>query len=214
MLATVGLTAACNIGPTGLEDGIYPCETNDDCTAEGFRCGGDGYCTDKFDESAPPCDNTANGIDQDGDGFGTGSDRSDCVTRCEEEGDDNCQQRSEPDCDDTDAQVFPFAAEVCDGKLNNCNLGAEDEAEAFSCDGSTDNCPTLADEPEGMTSAADFLVPECESGQCVYKSLRENDCTQDGSVIKMTCENSNNYSWVRDSTLGYDDLPAACRNIE
>jgi hypothetical protein len=75
-----------------------PCDDRDPCT------------TDTCDPNARTCGHTATGpIDQDHDGH--------YATSCGTGGDD---------CDDTNADVYPGHAELCDGLDNNCN-GVVDE---------------------------------------------------------------------------------------
>jgi hypothetical protein len=214
LIAAVGLSAACNIGPTGLEEGTYPCESDDDClTDDGFRCGDDGFCTTEIVTTGPPCDSSEpRGIDKDGDGYGTGGDRSQCVAKCEAEGGTNCDRFSAEDCDDNDADIHPNAPSKCDGKRNNCLLDAEDEAGVFACPGgdATTECPeALANEPDG---ADQFAKPECMSGRCVYAPFNEVPCTPDGASepVKLTCENGTEYTWATDSSKTFADLPDGC----
>lgn len=192
--------AGCNVAfDPNEEPRRFTCQTDDDCnTNRGFVCDTEiNRCVDPVPPDGEAC------TDEDGDGFGTGANRS------------GCRQPLE-DCDDNDASVFPGAPESCDGKLNDCSLDVTDEAAAFACPGgSADECPELADEPTGLTTPpASYVSPRCESGRCVYLPLNQNPCTVDGSVVKLTCENATEYTWGRDPSKSYADLPPECRNGE
>ncbi|MGM0558679.1 MAG: putative metal-binding motif-containing protein [Myxococcota bacterium] len=200
ILAAGGLWAGCTVGFSAEEDGIFTCESNDDCL-EDYECGDTGYCKPTGQpDPAPDCDNSEGGIDQDGDGYGTGDDRSKC-------------QFDERDCNDDDPDIYPGAPELCDGKVNDCNDGAADEVEVFSCS-SEDDCPDLADVPEGVISEANYRSKSCEGGTCVYLPLNTAKCSVDDSVVKLTCASgTTGYSWVRDASKSYTDLPAECRGL-
>jgi hypothetical protein len=109
-------------------------------------------------ECQPPC------TDDDADG----------VTSCDE---------PEPDCDDTDAAVFPGAAEVCDGADNDCNgvsdEGFDEDGDGVGACGATGDCddtnPAIA---AGFVEVCDGLDNDCSGtaddgslcgrlGQCV-----------------------------------------------
>ena len=106
------------------------CTTNDSCDPGGF-CGGaprdcsDGFTctTDSCDPNTGQCFNDASTCqDVDGDGFAPPT-----------------------DCDDTNLFVHPGAAEVCDGRDNDCDPttpdGTGDPALGVACDGlDSDSC--------------------------------------------------------------------------
>jgi hypothetical protein len=205
VFAAGGLWAGCTVGFSPEQENVFPCESNADCLDD-YECGETtGYCKlIVTDEEAPPCDASENGIDQDGDGYGAGPER------------ENCEFEAE-DCNDNDIDVFPGAPELCDGQVNDCSMLEDNmdatEASVFSCTGDDDStCPDLADVPEGVISISNYRSKSCESGQCVYKSLRSTQCSVDGTPIDLTCvDGTTGYSWVSDSTKTYEDLPEACR---
>lgn len=210
LLVLVAAQAGCVLDGGADQAGIYPCTTDDECPLDGFRCGISGFCTNEVvGDDNPVCDSSETGIDQDGDGFGTGVNREDCRERCRAESGSNCELRLQPDCDDADPDVKPGADEACDGKVNNCEFvdgGAATEADVFACV-TNEDCPdSLAGE-----AGATFPIGRCEGGQCVWSPLNQADCTVDGTLIQLTCTTGVQYTWVSDSGRTFEEVPEACR---
>jgi len=94
--------------------------------------------------------------DQDGDGYGIGSD---CLTA--------------EDCNDNDSSIFPEAPEICgDGLDQNCNLTPDDGCEGVDCqdlDG------------DGWPSGSDCVLPDCDDGDPSRFPYAEDSCGIDGT---------------------------------
>ena len=151
---------------TGTTDGLT------DADGDGFS--GDEDCSDSDASINPGATEVCNGIDDncdgvvdegvmqtfyadaDGDGFG---DPDTAIEACSAPAD---HTNSATDCDDTDADVFPGATEVCDGLDNNCD-GTEDEGVggewAYDLDGDgfgdPDNTVTGCEAPDNTVDLAD-----------------------------------------------------------
>lgn len=72
--------------------------------------------------------------------------------------------RNATDCDDADAQRFPGASEICDGKDNDCDdaIVGEDDADAdgwFDCEDCAPNDPTIF---PGATERCDGFDRNCD----------------------------------------------------
>ncbi len=193
--AAAGLWAGCTVGfDTAAGDVSFPCESDDDCI-DGFECNeDDGFCENEAEpdeeEPPPPCDDSEDGIDQDGDGYGAGTDRRDC---------DN----TERDCDDTDPTVYPGAPEQCDNKLNDCDDWPEDAdngdgQDDFSCEADGD-CDPPAELGE--------LFGRCDtsSNTCYFPPPRATtECQEDAGVdsaeeLRVTCDSSQTrFTWGND----------------
>ncbi len=148
-------------------------------------------CADKAEDGAEtgiidPGDDTGEAVDNDGDG----------VPAME-------------DCDDDDATVSPNAAEVCDGRDNNCD-GATDEGTllSFYADG------------DGDGFGADALVIEaCEAPEG-YAALggdcEDNDAAYFPGAPETDCADPNDYNC--DGSTGYADADAdgfpACEDCD
>jgi len=99
----------------------YPSNENLDCNdddntiysgAEELCDSKDNDCDDEIDEGCSSC------TDNDNDGYGN-------------PGDASCSGGSETDCDDTDDEVNPALAEICDSKDNNCDTQIDEGLEFF-----------------------------------------------------------------------------------
>jgi len=114
------------------------------------NCDGLTDCMDGSCSADPACAACAAG-DLDGDGYSTAG--------------GNCGLL---DCDDTDANVFPGASEICDGKDSNCD-GFKPASEADAdhdgvplCAGDcNDNDPTI--NPNVMENCSDGIDNDCDS---------------------------------------------------
>ena len=104
------------------------CESNEDCPEST-------YCREDrcYSDSLVFCDSDEKGIDQDGDGYGTGPARSSCKSECIARGESDCDRYLAPDCDDEDSSVYPGASEICDGQINDCYLRPGDPEEGEDC---------------------------------------------------------------------------------
>ena len=157
------LILACTSDPDG--DGVI----DGDCAAKdaSIHPGAHEFCNGLDDDCDGEVDET---FDADGDGFL--ADEADC------------RALGDPtDCDDTDAAIFPGAAETCDGRDQDCSGiiddDVDDDADGFfacgdcddgdpfinadapeACDGVDNDCSGAADEPwdsdgDGASECAD-----------------------------------------------------------
>lgn len=123
--------AGCTVAFDSAQEDVFPCESDDDCL-DGYECGEiENTCQEKTigPGESPVCDQAANppgDIDLDNDGYGTGSDRTNCPTNKRQE-----------DCNDTDPNIYPNNTETCDGVDNNCDQSVD----VFECpDGAAIEC--------------------------------------------------------------------------
>lgn len=137
-LAVLLAFAGCTVAFDSEQEEIFPCDSDDACI-DGFECR-DQLCMKPI--TGPPA--AADCIDEDGDGYGVGSDRSKC-------------KFPELDCDDTDPNVHPNAIEMCNNVDSNCN-GTIDSFECPS--GAAVECGTP---PEGGND----IRFACVANQCV-----------------------------------------------
>lgn len=83
----------------------------------------------------------------------------------------------EEDCDDADASTYPGAAELCDGRDNDCNGDVDDiPAQADLCDGLDNDCDGAVDEDE----VALFEAPD---GGLVDHSAEVLGATEDEPLL-------------------------------
>jgi len=94
----------------------------------------------------------------------------------DDDGDGFDEMTSPPDCDDSDRNTYPKAAEIYDGKDNNCNfivdedtIGYDDDGDSFTemdgdCNDFNDQAyPTAPERPDGVDNDCDDLVDESTS---------------------------------------------------
>lgn len=162
LLALTLYAAACSVSFDATEEGVFYCESDDDCLTPRFVCTPNNTCGLREANPDFPC------IDDDGDGYGApGTDRR------------NCEYPQE-DCDDANPDVNPGEAEVCDGVDNNCS----GDVDVFTCTRASD-CPTGATDPTGRP-----INYSCnsESGFCealpAVSFCQGNTCPECGVVLQ------------------------------
>lgn len=120
---------------------VWVCATDVDCGEPGYRCDTN---TNLCVFGPPP---PAACTDADGDGFGVGADRGEC-------------RQAEEDIDDTDADIFPGAVDVCDGKDNDGDMTTDPPIP----------CSSISDCPEDRPDDTLFF---CEGSVCALKPSRQ-----------------------------------------
>ncbi|QDG51020.1 hypothetical protein FIV42_09835 [Persicimonas caeni] len=168
-----GIWTGCTVGFDVDQEGVFPCETNDDCI-QGYVCSEtDMVCQKPIGTpDAPPCDQEGNpegDIDLDNDGYGTGSDRTNCPPSKQAE-----------DCDDTDPNIFPGAGERCNGADDDCDT----EVDEFDCQSSSSECGSP---PSELVNYLDYFA--CENNTCVMQPFNQAKQLDGGTCadIKITC---------------------------
>lgn len=193
IIALGALYTACSVSFSDPVDGdgIFPCECNDpkastpcesdDCIGGDQSCkqgnGGKKVC---LSESIVEC------TDEDGDGYGTNSDLSECPA-CKNGELNGCTK----DCNDNDAEVNPGRAEDCNGKDDNCDGKTDGAIGAGECMNSG-TCPLAGAEPQSGTSFKCKTING--TSQCILQGLFTTDsqCTmQSGWGL---CQNN---SWTK-----------------
>lgn len=119
--------------------------------------------------------------DVDGDGYG---DPDHSVQQCVLPTDHNYVDNS-GDCDDDDVDTYPGAPEICDGKINDCDLRGDPNTEADQGGGLCDGSEVCQDggccnpNDEGNNRCLDVLCDDtdsdCASGYCESIEGPEND---------------------------------------
>ncbi len=167
--AAIALFAApgCIIDDSSLsEDNLYFCLTDDDCTTARHRCDLATNSCEVFVVGPKECK------DDDDDGYGIGEDRTEC-------------RFAEEDTDDMDADIFPGANDLCDGKDNDSDGTADEPLE----------CTSIADCPRENLPDASFF--RCTNGLC---TLKPSNTATDGCDIVLNCTNA-----------AYDQVPDICK---
>lgn len=127
-------------------------------------------------------------VDGDRDGFGSGSAKMQCV-----DGADSVEESG--DCDDTDPDIHPGAAEVCDDDVDN---DCDELLDCLDSDCSSPSCEEVCD--DGWDNDADGLM-DCEDADCVaddrcieicgdYKDNDQDgltDCEDDDCALEWDC---------------------------
>ena len=186
----LAVTAACSVSfqDNTEADDIFKCETDEDCEGAQQTCqphpeGNYNVCTkgtncidnDKDGRGAP-----ANDEENGGPGFST-------CTACENDEPGGC----EADCDDNNSNIFPGAAERCDGTDNDC----DGETDEMDCD--EGSCPLKGnvEEPQAGTSWGCEIVGGKE--QCVLTGqFTANDsCKNDGPSWWGICGENTEGEW-------------------
>ena len=138
-------------------------------------------------------------IDGDGDGYGN-------------PGVYTCPGGDTEDCDDTDPLVHPGAAEICDGKDNNCNgVVPLDEADAdgdgfMECEGDCDD--DNADTYPGAVEICDGFDNDCDG----IMPVDEADADGDGSPLCVDCDDADPDSYPNAPEL-CDGADNNCNNV-
>ncbi len=131
--------------------------------------------------------------DGDGDGYG-------------DPGVYTCPLGDTEDCDDTDPLVYPDAAEICDGKDNNCNgVIPQDELDAdgdgvMGCEGDCDD--DLADTYPGAAEICDGHDNDCDG----LLPADEMDGDGDGSPLCADCDDGD--------PISYPNAPELCDGVD
>ncbi|RVU41011.1 hypothetical protein EA187_19110 [Lujinxingia sediminis] len=165
LLALTLYAAACSVAFDASEEGVFYCESDEDCLTPRFVCNTDNVCAARGVTPDFPC------IDEDEDGYGApDTDRRNC-------------QFPQEDCDDTNPDINPGKAEVCDGIDNNCS----GEPDVFTCT-STSDCPSNAKDPNGQD--VNYTCNE-QTGLCqalpVVSFCPGNPCPECG--VALECRN-------------------------
>jgi Putative metal-binding motif len=133
-------------------DGVHLCDGDCDDHDPDVHPGAVEVCDGKDNDCNGKCDD---GFDADGDGYTV------CGSRIRPDG--TCRPAA-VDCNDNDPTIHPGAAEVCDGKDNDCN-GLCDDGATIDVDGDGfTSCGTLAGlvpGPGGICGAPTSALADC-----------------------------------------------------
>jgi hypothetical protein len=168
------------------------------------------FCRGSRDPSAETCNNlddNCNGVvddgcDDDGDGY--------CAAGMTVEGSSKCPNTPPGggnDCDDTSGAVHPGAAEVCDGKDNDCSGSLTDDGSTALCAGVYGN-PTGSYACHGGNPTPDEYAPYADAAwdgwECVLGACPAGTSNLDGTDAN-GCECT-----LWDQTAGAVDGPGTC----
>ncbi len=163
MAFSLGFWAGCTVDTAVLEqDDTYPCIDDNECIS-GYTCVG-GFCKRNIGGTPTTC------VDNDDDGYGSNEDeleRGDCP-QCSQFG------RCGKDCNDTDPDINPGAAEPCNGIDDNCNDEVDDDT---PCE-STGDCTAIQAPANGLVQCVNPAGANCSG---------ETDCTCQVKMQNQIC---------------------------
>lgn len=195
------------IGGDGCEvDCTFSCETNADCD-DGSVCTGDETC----DLTTHVC---VEGMPLDcSDGDDCTSDECDSIMGCfnpliDMDGDGHASEDLGPcgdDCDDTRADVFTGAEELCDGVDNNCNTDIDETAPTWYIDCDDDGYAESIDASRTGCEEPPSSATGCGGG---WTTVRPVDM---GST---DCNDANDDVFPGQTTYFTDDIPGETGNYD
>ncbi|MFO0838498.1 MAG: putative metal-binding motif-containing protein [Phycisphaerae bacterium] len=196
-----GSLSAAEIDADG--DGMSACQGDcDDHDASVYPgapelCDGkDNNCDGRIDESIPTWYR-----DADGDGFGNAAA---AVQNCTQPAGYVANAR---DCDDTNAAVYPGAAEVCDGFDNDCDgvlATVESDDDGDGVPNCADVCPDGDDRADADADGVPDACDNCLTG------ANASQADRDGDGVGDACDNCPNRSNPDQSDRDADGIGDAC----
>lgn len=154
-------------------NGRERCAAGTCVTSAALDCDDGDNCTEDSCDASAGCQNTL--IDADGDGFAPAS-LGTCTTR----------PSASRDCDDDDESRYPGAAELCNGRDEDCDDAIDESGTDLECFRDADGdgypnpairvlgctCPTgyIVARADELTDCAD-TVPEANPGQTEYRTV-------------------------------------------
>ncbi len=161
---TIPILLAAGCGTLAYyEPDSTPAGVDDTAAPDGTTPAGD----DDDDDVSPAAEDCGNGVDDDGDGDAD-CDDPDCDSVCDADGDGViAEARGGADCDDTNPNVRPGVADVCDGVDNDCSGTADDDHDGDGsgvCDDCDDGEPTV--HPGATEICNDGIDNDCSGGDC------------------------------------------------
>lgn len=165
-----GCTSDAECDDADACNGRERCEAGACVTSTGLECDDGDNCTEDSCDPSAGCQNVL--IDRDGDGFASTS-LGTCTTR----------PSASRDCDDDDESRYPGAAELCNGRDEDCDEAIDESGTDLECFRDADGdgypnpairvlgctCPTgyIVARADELTDCAD-TVPEANPGQMEY----------------------------------------------